>query len=94
MKEKSSRHSDKFQNVQNFYQKKKQNTQPNKVRYLEQKPGIQMQVDPGEMTVQSRYDEKFKEWLKKIVKFDFLIIDEIGYLPIKSLNSNIFSVDK
>jgi len=46
-----------------FIRKIKQNTQPNKIRYfsvVDYKPGIQMQVDPGEMTVQSRYDEKFK----------------------------------
>ena len=47
----------------NFIRKIKQNTKANKVRYfsvIDYKPGVQMQVDPGEMTVQSRYNEKFK----------------------------------
>ena len=46
-----------------FIRKIKQNTKPNKIRYfsvVDYKPGVQMQVDPGEMVVQSRYDEKFK----------------------------------
>ncbi len=36
------------------------------------------------------YENKFKEWLKKIIKFELLVIDEIGYLPIKPVNANLF----
>ncbi len=36
------------------------------------------------------YDEKFKEWLKRISKNDLLIIDEIGYLPVKPVVANLF----
>lgn len=36
------------------------------------------------------YENKFREWLKKITKIDLLIIDEIGYLPIKAASSNLF----
>ena len=50
---------------------------------------LSMNALTDEMLLAS-YDDKFKEWLKKIVKFDLLIIDEIGYLPIKSINSNLF----
>jgi DNA replication protein DnaC len=35
-------------------------------------------------------EENFKKWLKKLTKFDLIAIDEIGYLPIKSVNSNLF----
>jgi DNA replication protein DnaC len=36
------------------------------------------------------YNDEFKKWLKKISKFDLIIIDEIGYLPIKQESSNLF----
>ena len=46
-----------------FIRKIKQETAPNKIRYfsvIDHKPGIQMQVDPGEMLLQTFYNEKFK----------------------------------
>lgn len=42
-----------------------------------------------EMLLASHGDE-FKKWLKKMMKFDVFIIDEIGYLPIKPTNSSLF----
>lgn len=36
------------------------------------------------------YDEKFKNWLKQVSKNDLLIIDEIGYLPVKPVVANLF----
>lgn len=36
------------------------------------------------------YNDELKKWLKKIAKFDLIIIDEIGYLPIKPASSNLF----
>ncbi len=54
-----------------------------KVRFLSMNDLI------DEMLISS-YENTFKEWLKKIVKNDLLIIDEIGYLPIKAASSNLF----
>lgn len=36
------------------------------------------------------YNNEFKRWLKKIAKFDIVVIDEIGYLPVKTENANLF----
>jgi len=36
------------------------------------------------------YDEKFKDWLKRTAKHDLIIIDEIGYLPVKAAVASLF----
>lgn len=35
-------------------------------------------------------DNTFKKWIAKLVKNDLIIIDEIGYLPIKEVNASLF----
>lgn len=35
-------------------------------------------------------ENTFKNWISKLVKNDLIIIDEIGYLPIKEVNASLF----
>lgn len=35
-------------------------------------------------------ENDFKKWISKLVKNDLIIIDEIGYLPIKAVNASLF----
>lgn len=35
-------------------------------------------------------ENNFKSWISKLVKNDLIIIDEIGYLPIKAVNASLF----
>jgi len=35
-------------------------------------------------------EKKFEEYLKKLLKYDLIIIDELGYLPLKPVYGNMF----
>lgn len=35
-------------------------------------------------------EEKFEAFLKKLLRFDLIIIDELGYLPLKPMYANLF----
>ncbi len=48
-----------------------------------------MQTLLEEMII-AEHENKFDAYLKKIVKFDLIIIDELGYLPLKPLYANLF----
>lgn len=46
--------------------------------------------DLMEEMILSEVDRKFNEYLKKILKNDLIIIDELGYLPLKPVYGNMF----
>ncbi len=43
-----------------------------------------------EEMILAEHDNAFNLYLKKILKFDLIIIDELGYLPLKPIYANLF----
>lgn len=43
-----------------------------------------------EEMILAEHDNTFNLYLKKILKFDLIIIDELGYLPLKPIYANLF----
>ena len=48
-----------------------------------------MQTLMEEMII-SEAEKTFSEYLKKIMKYDLIIIDELGYLPLNPVYANLF----
>ena len=43
-----------------------------------------------EEMILAAHEDNFEQFIKKILKFDLIIIDELGYLPLKPIYANLF----